>query len=822
MGGGPGKAGAAAGLALALAALALAAPTAGARVGRVFAAPIRSGPVTVSCATGGRGRATVAVQVAFADVRPRLDRRLAGSRGRASLALTLRGAQHRVLARAHGSVAVGTGYRGNHGYLSHRFRLGRKQSARLLRYALGRGSCSASPRRSRSLRAGIGVRQVLPVPVALGGSDRRAVTRARLGARVRVVPVRRAQASSCLPYPCYKTAAEVLAWQPSGVGPFDRATAPLAERPPVEGPKMLVGLDNGPWAYWSDSDLNSQGSSATGNVFNFPNWQYVDLFYYYSHNLLSVPPTVWINAAHRNGVPVLGTMTSDCTPCDTEMNTLFEEHEQAAVRILYELAAAYGFDGWVIDVERLAHYSAGLLGAMKKLGGMELNGRPLIVTTYEAKWHHLAPKPVVRLEAFLAAGTWQADYITAGRVKDPSETSRFLTERGLDARSFDAYWASYVYEYPERAPTGCAGGKSGPTFIWNGKACLDTAKLFQNLGSVRKSASSFYQSAALFAPDWTMFAGRDKTTEPPPPREQVADAESRLWSGVGGYRLDEDGSCVLRQDDQNAVSSLIAPRPTLTTVPFLTNFDTGEGDSFYVGGKRVGGEWNLLSAQDAVPSEQCTDGSSLAATPDYGAALDGGSSLLVQGEVFPSGNSLYLFEARAPLSSQLGFTLAYCSLAGSEPRVVVWVNGNGPIFLDTKTIPSVDGWTHTVATLPPGTRGLLTRVGIAFGGAAVEQVSAQIGELGVVDLSAGPAPALIQPKLSRARLDWVDPDAKRTRYFNVWARSRQGCLRFVGRTLLTGYDLFRPLFAPIDIQPEYIVQPVTNGGLEAALSPPPC
>ena len=48
-----------------------------------------------------------------------------------------------------------------------------------------------------------------------------------------------------------------------------------------------------------------QGASSDA-PYVFYHWQYIDIFNYFSHNMVTIPPAVWTNAAHRHGVLVLG------------------------------------------------------------------------------------------------------------------------------------------------------------------------------------------------------------------------------------------------------------------------------------------------------------------------------------------------------------------------------------------------------------------------------------------------------------------------------------------------------------------------------------
>ena len=60
------------------------------------------------------------------------------------------------------------------------------------------------------------------------------------------------------------------------------------------------------------SDRFAQGADC-GPVrpYTFAHWASIDIFVYFSHHLVTVPPPGWVDAAHNNGVVILGTIITE-------------------------------------------------------------------------------------------------------------------------------------------------------------------------------------------------------------------------------------------------------------------------------------------------------------------------------------------------------------------------------------------------------------------------------------------------------------------------------------------------------------------------------
>jgi len=51
---------------------------------------------------------------------------------------------------------------------------------------------------------------------------------------------------------------------------------------------------------------HTQGCQTNEPCYRFFRWYLIDIFVYFSHELVTIPPLVWIDCAHKNGVQILG------------------------------------------------------------------------------------------------------------------------------------------------------------------------------------------------------------------------------------------------------------------------------------------------------------------------------------------------------------------------------------------------------------------------------------------------------------------------------------------------------------------------------------
>lgn len=82
-------------------------------------------------------------------------------------------------------------------------------------------------------------------------------------------------------------------------------------------------------------------------------WSIVDVFIYFSHSLITIPPYGWINAAHNHGVKVLGTLITENINGEKVWEKVLSTIEETKkfADALVALAKFYEFEGWLLNVE---------------------------------------------------------------------------------------------------------------------------------------------------------------------------------------------------------------------------------------------------------------------------------------------------------------------------------------------------------------------------------------------------------------------------------------------------------------------------------------
>ncbi|XP_061080707.1 LOW QUALITY PROTEIN: cytosolic endo-beta-N-acetylglucosaminidase [Conger conger] len=414
-----------------------------------------------------------------------------------------------------------------------------------------------------------------------------------------------------------KSLEELLSWKRSDANPFNVATVPLANRqPPLTSMQRKTLVSHDMMGGYLDDRFVQGAESET--PYAFYHWQYIDIFNYFSHSMVTIPPVVWTNAAHKHGVLVLGTFITEWTDGGQmcELILAGEESYRTAADRLVQIAHCYGFDGWLVNIEN-------------PLSATAVKNTPPFLRYLTDQMHERVPRSLVLwYDSVLDDGAlrWQNELNDRNRqffqACDGIFTNYNWTERSLE-------WMS---TYPE------AQGRLGDVCSWGvdvfargevvGGKIIETNKALE---VVRKHGFS----TAIFAPGWV---------------HETQDKKE--------FRLNQDRFWGLLSD------FLYVHRPS-SLLPFVSSFCQGFGKSFYWRGKgESASSWFNLSAQEPQPlylSETLEGSGWLRTRGCPHEAWSGGSSLLVEG-VIPSTLSKVcarIFSLHVPLASRTLVSFVY-------------------------------------------------------------------------------------------------------------------------------------------------------------------
>ncbi|XP_015783920.1 cytosolic endo-beta-N-acetylglucosaminidase-like isoform X2 [Tetranychus urticae] len=150
----------------------------------------------------------------------------------------------------------------------------------------------------------------------------------------------------CLPI---KNLEELLSWSPDQCPNITKLVSDLENHVFFDGPKVIVCHDM-KGGYLEDRFIDGDDNH---EAYRFFHWNLVDTFIYFSHYFISIPPITWINAAHVNGVPVLGTIITEGSIGRELCEKLLKSDDiiNSVCEKLIALAKHYKIEGWFINIE---------------------------------------------------------------------------------------------------------------------------------------------------------------------------------------------------------------------------------------------------------------------------------------------------------------------------------------------------------------------------------------------------------------------------------------------------------------------------------------
>lgn len=158
----------------------------------------------------------------------------------------------------------------------------------------------------------------------------------------------------------FDTFDELIDWQTGDVDPLQRANTPLLERlecyregcPPGDSPSTTKTFLCHDYKGGYHDYESVRPPLRNAEMYHCEYLQFVDTFVYFSHKLVCVPPPTWTNLLHRNGVKVLGTFIVEPQTPDIERMLELVDGEFVVAKQLTIMADIFGFDGWLLNMEK--------------------------------------------------------------------------------------------------------------------------------------------------------------------------------------------------------------------------------------------------------------------------------------------------------------------------------------------------------------------------------------------------------------------------------------------------------------------------------------
>ncbi|MGK4579437.1 endo-beta-N-acetylglucosaminidase [Kitasatospora sp. HPMI-4] len=619
----------------------------------------------------------------------------------------------------------------------------------------------------------------VPATAAAPDQDRAAAT-ATAEATADSLP-RTATTNGSQPYASHWYPNTILDWDPA-TDPdarFNRSRVPLQPRttdPALRAnPNARAGEAKiSSLVSFGPTSANPSQGSADPDYYAFGYWQYVNTLVFWggsaSEGLILAPNPTVIDAAHRNGVKVYGTVFFPPAAYGGQLQWVRDFVRKSGSRYpvadkLVQVAKYYGFDGWFVNQETgggdsaLATELRDTMTYARAQGRIEFQWYDAMTASGDVGWQEQLDSAN---SAFLQDG--------AKRVADSMFLDFGWTAAGLDSsRSVARSLGRSEYDLYSGIDTEADGYRTGVS--WD---------------ALFPPGKPQVTSVGLYRPEWTWKSAGD--------RADFYARESRYWVGANG-----DPSDTTTPDSWKGLADYIAESSPVTAKPFVTSFDTGQGDFYNSGGKRVAsGGWNNLSLQDVLPTYRwlvASNGSRLSPSIDFTDAYEGGSSLRLTGRL-DAVNTIRLYESRLPVTAATRLSVVLRTPAAGDSHLSAAVSfTDDPTRFTTIPLGAThgSGWERRTLDLSGYKGRTIAQIGLRVAAPSpVASYDVRIGQLAVYDgpVSATAAPTAltvlgatdVSATRKSLRLSWSAPKAGAVHHYEVYRCDPDGSRTFLGGT----------------------------------------
>ncbi len=488
--------------------------------------------------------------------------------------------------------------------------------------------------------------------------------------------------------------------------------------------------------------------------------------------LILAPNPGVVDAAHRNGVPVLGTIFFPPNVYGGNIQWVYDLVQQGVngypvADKLIEVAQYYGFDGYFVNQET---------------GGGNAALADQIIAFMEYYQAH-SDLQLMWYDAMTESGSiaWQ-EQLDAANDRFFQDGSTLVSEDMF----LDFGWSASGLQ-SSRTHARSLGRSEFELF-----AGVDTQangyNTFVNWAGVFPEGLPHVTSLGLYVPSWTYHSSSGV--------QDFYARANRFWVGAN-----RDPSNTSTTSSWKGLAHYVPAKSVINDYPFVTNFCTGQGYDFFIDGARLSPDgwgtdgWNNIGLQDVLPTWRWvveSAGAKLYPEMDWTDAYHGGNCLKISGDLTAE-NLIKLYKTDLPVSAATQASVVFKSgaVGATHMQLAVALASDPQSFVTYEVGDATSiGWNTTTVDLRAHAGDRILALGLAFTASGQVGYTMKIGRLALTDGAlAPPAPPTGLTIAHRTdedgfvtlRLRWTHSSSD-VRYYDVYRRNPDLSLTYLGGT----------------------------------------